>query len=195
MNRDRNTNIPKSLTEAELLAVSVVPPIQLNGPITLSPYDPNWPLQYDHLAKQIHQALGESVLQLEHVGSTSVPDLSAKPIIDIVMVVMDSSVESAYIPPLEKIGYTLKIREPDWHEHRLLKPKDIDGNLHVFSPGCEEIEKMIRFRDWLRGNPSDRQLYEDTKQHLAAKTWKYVQNYADAKAEVIQTIMGRAGYS
>lgn len=187
---DRPT--PNTMTEAQILAASVVPPAQLNGPIKLSPYHSRWPSDYEHLANQIHQALGDIVLQLEHVGSTSVPGLAAKPIIDMVMVVADSSAESTYVPPLEQIGYTLKIREPDWNEHRLLKPKTIDGNLHVFSQGCEEIKKMIRFRDWLRTHPDDRQLYENTKLSLAAKTWKYTQNYADAKSEVIQTIMNRA---
>jgi GrpB-like predicted nucleotidyltransferase (UPF0157 family) len=93
---------------------------------------------------------------------------------------------------LEGIGYTLRIREPHWHEHRLLKAPEVQGNLHVFSEGCEEIERMLTFRDWLRNNIEDRILYEETKRQLAARTWKYTQNYADAKSEVVEAILARA---
>ena len=109
-----------------------------------------------------------------------------------VLAVEDSSDEPSYVKPLEKKGYTLRIREPDWHEHRLLKPPDVGGNLHVFSTGCEEIEQMLLFRDWLRNHADDRLLYEETKRELAARTWKYRQNYADAKSEVVQEILARA---
>ena len=132
------------------------------------------------------------MLLLEHVGSTSVPGLSAKPIIDIVMAVADSSDEASYVKQLEERGYTLRIREPDWYEHRLLKPPEVPGNLHVFSAGCPEIEQMLLFRDWLRAHAEDRLLYEATKRELAARTWKYTQNYADAKSEVVQAILARA---
>jgi len=99
---------------------------------------------------------------------------------------------ASYVKPLEKKGYTPRIREPDWHEHRLLKPPDVPGNLHVFSEGCEQIEQMLLFRDWLCNHASDRLVYEETKRKLAAQTWKYTQNYADAKTEVIQGILARA---
>ena len=164
----------------------------LNSTIHLAPYDPAWPMQFEVLKKQICEVLKTTVLQLEHVGSTSVPGLSAKPVIDMVLVVTDSSEETSYVKPLEEIGYTLRIREPDWYEHRVLNPPVIKGNLHVFSPGCEEIDRMIMFRDWLRTHPEDRDHYENTKGELAARTWKYVQNYADAKSEVVQDILSRA---
>jgi GrpB-like predicted nucleotidyltransferase (UPF0157 family) len=118
--------------------------------------------------------------------------LSAKPIIDMVLAVADSSDEASYVKPLEEKGYTLRIREPDWHEHRLLKAPGVKGNLHVFSSGCKEIERMLLFRDWLRIHADDRLLYEGTKRELAARTWKYTQNYADAKAKVVQEILARA---
>jgi len=108
------------------------------------------------------------------------------------LVVHDSSDEPAYVPALESQGYRLHIREPDWYEHRLLKSSSVDGNLHVFSAGCEEIERMLLFRDWLRTHAEDRQRYEDTKRVLAARTWKYTQNYADAKSEIIHEILARA---
>ena len=117
--------------------------------------------------------------------------LPAKPLIDINLVVPDTTDEAAYVPPPEAIGYVLRIREPDWFEHRMLRGFDPPVNLHVFPPGCEEVERMLRFRDHLRTNEADRELYNRTKRELAAKEWKYVQNYADAKSAVVQEILAR----
>lgn len=195
MQEDRSTDSPRAntpMTEDQIIAATVGERQPLNSTIYLAPYDPAWPSLFTRLAKQIHEALGDAILLLEHVGSTSVPGLSAKPIIDMVLAVADSSDESSYVKPLEEKGYTLRIREPDWYEHRLLKPPEVEGNLHVFSAGCEEIERMLLFRDWLRIHADDRLLYEETKRELAARTWKYTQNYADAKAEVVQEILARA---
>jgi GrpB-like predicted nucleotidyltransferase (UPF0157 family) len=193
--KDRSTDSSKAntpLTEEQIIAATVGERRPLNSTIYLAPYDPAWPLLFSRLAEQIREALGDGVLLLEHVGSTSVPGLSAKPIIDIVLVVADSSDESSYVKPLEEKGYTLRIREPDWYEHRMLIPPDVQGHLHVFSDGCEEIERMLLFRDWLRNHADDRLLYEETKRELAARTWKYTQNYADAKSEVVEEILARA---
>ena len=96
------------------------------------------------------------------------------------------------MPPLEAAGYVLRIREPDWHEHRVFKGPDTDVNLHVFSSGCTEIERFLRFRDHLRSNDGDRLLYEQTKRALAQRTWKYVQDYADAKTQTVEEILARA---
>jgi GrpB-like predicted nucleotidyltransferase (UPF0157 family) len=164
----------------------------LNRTIYLAPYDPGWPLKFLLLANQIRDILSEKVLLLEHVGSTSVPGLSAKPVIDMVLAVSDSTDESSYVPLLEEQGFTLRIREPDWFQHRLLKAPNEDANLHVFSFGCEEIKRMLAFRDWLRLHEEDRRLYEETKRQLAKQTWKQTQNYADAKSQVVQEIVGRA---
>ena len=195
MEEDSSTDSPRAnapMTEDQIIAATVGERQPLNSTIYLAPYDPAWPSLFIRLAKQIREALGDAILLLEHVGSTSVPGLSAKPIIDMVLAVADSSDESSYVKPLEEKGYTLRIREPDWHEHRLLKPPEVEGNLHVFSAGCEEIERMLLFRDWLRTHADDRLLYEETKRELAARTWKYTQNYADAKAKVVQEILARA---
>ena len=132
------------------------------------------------------------LLELEHVGSTSVPGLTAKPRLDLQLVVADSADEAAYVPALEAAGYTLTIREPDWHEHRLLRGSDPAVNLHVFSAGCEEIDRVLRFRDRLRSDDADRELYASTKRELARQPWQYVQNYADAKSAVIEEILLRS---
>lgn len=163
-----------------------------NSTIYLAPYDPSWPSQFKELAKRVRLALEEKVLMLEHVGSTSIPGLSAKPIIDLLLVVADSRDEPSYLPALENQGFYLRIREPDWHEHRLLKSRDIIANLHVFSQGCPEVDRLLVFRDWLRSHPGDRKLYERTKQELAAQIWEYTQHYADAKTEVVEEILERA---
>jgi GrpB-like predicted nucleotidyltransferase (UPF0157 family) len=93
---------------------------------------------------------------------------------------------------MEGAGYVLRIREPDWFEHRLFKGPDTNINLHVFSAGCDETDRMVLFRDWLRGNDADRELYARAKRELASHDWKYVQQYADAKTTVVTEIMSRA---
>lgn len=163
-----------------------------DAPITLVPYDPKWPELYAREAERIRTALGQRVLMIEHVGSTSVHGLTAKPIIDILVAVPDSSNEPSYVPLLEKAGYRLTIREPDWHQHRLFKGPDTNINMHVFTIGSVEIERTLRLRNWLRKTPEDRRLYAETKQDLARQKWHFVQNYADAKSKLIEAILSRA---
>lgn len=179
-------------TEEEMRAATIGPLQPLAGKIVIVDYDPRWPEQYATEARKIRGALGARALLLEHVGSTSVPNLAAKPILDIVLVVADSADEASYVPALEQTGYVLRNREPAWYEHRVLKGVEPTVNLHVFSPGCPETERMVRMRDWLRTHEDDRALYEKTKRELAQRTWKYVQNYADAKTAVGEAILARA---
>jgi GrpB-like predicted nucleotidyltransferase (UPF0157 family) len=160
--------------------------------IVIAEYDPAWPSLYAAEAERVRGVLGERVLRLEHVGSTSVPGLPAKPIIDMLLAVADSSLEAAYVPDMERAGYTLRVREPEWFEHRLFKGPVTDINLHVFSDGCAEIDRMLRFRDWLRTHPADRELYLRTKRDLAQQEWEKTQAYADAKTGVVKEILARA---
>mgnify|MGYP002409103975 CR=1 FL=1 len=164
----------------------------LHSTITLVVYDPHWPKLFEREADRIRSLLGGRALRLEHVGSTSVPGLCAKPIIDILLTVEDSSDEASYVPALEAAGYVLRIREPDWFEHRVFKGPDTDINLHVFSEGTSEAERMLRFRDWLRTNKADRGKHVQVKRELARQVWDNVQNYADAKTAVVSEIMERA---
>ena len=179
-------------TEEQILAARIGPPQVLDGPITLVDYDPAWPRLFERGAIRIRDALGGRALRLEHVGSTSVPGLAAKPRLDILLVIADSADEETYGPALQAAGYVLRIRQPDWYEHRVFKGPDTDVNLHVFSAGCPEIDRMLLFRDWLRNHESDRLLYERTKRELAVRRWKYTQNYADAKTAVVEEILVRA---
>lgn len=160
--------------------------------VHLADYDPVWQERYARTAAQIKRALGQQLCRIEHVGSTSVPGLAAKPIIDIALEVADSADEAAYVPELEALGYELRIREPEWFGHRLLRPPDRSVHLHVFSAGCAETDRMVRFRDRLRADETDRTLYERTKRDLAVRDWAYMQQYADAKGDVVAAIMARA---
>jgi GrpB-like predicted nucleotidyltransferase (UPF0157 family) len=180
------------LSEDYLREVTVGELTPRSATIRIVEYDPTWPNQFQVEAERIRSALGERALRIEHVGSTSVVDLPAKPIIDIVLGVAESADEAGYVAALEAIGYRLHIREPGWHEHRMSKGPGNNVNLHVFSSKCPQIERMLRFRDWLRSSREDRELYARTKRALAEQVWKYTQNYADAKSAVISEIMSRA---
>jgi GrpB-like predicted nucleotidyltransferase (UPF0157 family) len=180
------------LSEEQIRAQTVGDLTPLAGPIVLADYDPQWPVLFQREADRIRMVLGNRALQIEHAGSTAVPGLAAKPIIDVLLVVADSANEDSYAPDLEAAGYSLRIREIDWYEHRMFKGPDVDINLHVFSSGCPEIGRMLMFRDWLRNTAADRDLYARTKLALALNEWQYVQNYADAKTAVIDEIVARA---
>lgn len=165
------------------------------GPIVIAEYDPRWPALFHREAGRIRAALGERAIVIEHTGSTSIPGLAAKPTIDILVVVASSADEESYAPALESAGYVLRIREADWHEHRMFKGPDTSVNVHVLSSGCPEIDRILLFRDWLRANRADRELYAQTKRELAGNDWTYVQQYADAKTAVIEEIIARARQS
>jgi GrpB-like predicted nucleotidyltransferase (UPF0157 family) len=189
------TTAPRPRTDEEIQSIWVEPVPVLAGPIVLAEPDPAWPDLFAREEARIRSILGNRVVRLEHTGSTSVPGLAAKPIIDITMTVADVLDEPAYAADLEAAGYRLVIREgePEWYDHRVFKGPDTNINLHVFSAGCPELDRMVGFRDWLRTHDDDRALYEATKRDLATREWTYVQNYADAKGEVVEQIAARAG--
>ena len=170
----------------------LVPRVRHDGPVRLAEPDPGWAAQFTREEERIRAALGPRAVQVEHVGSTSVPGLAAKPLIDIVLTVRDSADETAYVPDLTAAGYVLVVREPDWYEHRFLRDRKADVQIHVFSVGSPEVERMLTFRDRLRTRPEERELYERTKRELAARRWDYVQDYADAKSAVVEEIISRA---
>lgn len=157
--------------------------------------DPDWPQQYEDLAARIREALGWRVLQLEHVGSTSVAGLAAKPIIDIDLTVADPGREQDYIPALEPIGFWLRLREPWWHGHRVLRADQPLCNLHVFGFDSPELVRHRIFRDWLRGNPVDRDRYALAKRRAASEAslaGEHVVQYNARKQQVTREIYQRA---
>ena len=157
--------------------------------------DPAWPAMYDMLARRIAAALGEKALAIEHVGSTSVPGLPAKPVIDVDLTVADSADEPSWLPQLEAVGFELRIREPWWHEHRCLVCEAPRANLHVFSPDCPEPIRHRIFREWLCEHPEDLALYRDAKLGAASTSnaaGEHVMEYNARKEPVIRAIYDRA---
>lgn len=157
--------------------------------ISIVEYDPRWPELYREWAKQVRQVLGDRALSVDHIGSTSVPGLAAKPIIDILVTVANVEDETAYIGPLTTIGLVLRVREP---EHRMLRTPARDIHLHVYEPQNAAVQNYRDLRDWLRGDRADRELYAETKRQLARQPWSDMNHYAEAKTEVISRILSRA---
>ena len=179
-------------SDSDAVGVPIGGPTLHDDTIHLAHHDPEWAAMFEGEAARIRATLAGAEIAVHHAGSTSVPGLAAKPIIDIVLTVPDSADEAAYVERMEAGGYVLQIREPDWYEHRLFKGPDVDINIHVFSDGCTEVDRMLAFRDHLRADDADRLLYESAKRELAARRWTYVQDYADAKSDVVADIMSRA---
>ncbi|MBA1394289.1 GrpB family protein, partial [Lactobacillus sp. XV13L] len=167
-------------------------PVSQNQPIKLAGYDPRWPQLFQKERAKIEQALGKTALKIEHVGSTAIPGLSAKPIIDILLVVPQPADERAYVSQLEAAGYVLRIREPDEEEHRMFIGSQRQLHIHVYGPASREACDLVLFRDWLRANEPDRVKYQELKKQLAAKSWRTVQDYADAKGPLVAEIKARA---
>lgn len=160
--------------------------------IVVADYDPAWPKRFRREEARIRAALDEAALSVEHIGSTSVPGLAAKPIVDVLLVVEDSGDEASYLPALEGAGYVLRVREPDFDEHRMFMTPEKDVHVHVYSAGSKEIDRYLLLRDRLREDEGDRELYARTKRGLAGRDWPSMDHYAEAKTEVIESIIARA---
>ncbi|PLB55591.1 GrpB domain protein [Aspergillus steynii IBT 23096] len=163
-------------------------------PIEIIDPNPTWPHTFTLISQRIQSALGPTLLSIEHVGSTSVPSLPAKDVIDIDILVEDPSAEESYIPALEALGFQFLIREEHWHRHRLLGLEDPYVNLHVFGPESLEAIRHRLFRDWLRSHPEDRDLYAKAKREAAAESramGETVMQYNDRKEPVIRDILRR----
>jgi GrpB-like predicted nucleotidyltransferase (UPF0157 family) len=163
--------------------------------IEIADPDPSWPRQYDYLASRIRAALGWRALQLDHVGSTSVPGLAAKPVIDVDLTVADPGREQDYVPALQAIGFRLTIREPWWHGHRVLRAAEPSCNLHVFGFDSPEPIRHRILRNWLRGNPEERDRYAAAKREaafMANAAGEHVMQYNARKQQVIREIYHRA---
>ena len=163
--------------------------------IEMTDPDPAWPRHYDGLAARIREALGWRVLQLDHVGSTAVAGLPAKPVIDIDLTVADPGREQDYVPALETAGFQLTGREPWWYGHRMLRAGDPPCNLHVFGFDSPELVRHRIFRDWLRGNPGECDRYAAAKREAASRAnagGEHVMQYNARKQQVIREIYHRA---
>ncbi|MCU7724026.1 GrpB family protein [Actinoplanes sp. KI2] len=158
-------------------------------PIVIEEYDPAWADRYEAVAATLRGTLADQVLGLEHVGSTSVPGLAAKSIVDVDLTIADTEEESRYLPALEELGYVLVLREPWWHGHRMLVDADETIHLHVWPRDTPEAVRHRLLRDWLRTHPDDRELYAATKRRLAREAADG--DYTMAKSEVIDAIFER----
>ena len=138
--------------------------------IRIEEYDEEWPRRFDNAERLICGALGDRICELHQVGSTAVPGLPAKPFVDVDLVVADPADEASYVPDLEAAGFSHRIREPWWHEHRLLVQPEPRVTLHVFGPDCPEVIRHLMFRDWLRDRPDERDRYASAKRAAAAIT-------------------------
>jgi GrpB-like predicted nucleotidyltransferase (UPF0157 family) len=152
-------------------------------------HDPAWPARFAELEARIRPALGDAALAVEHIGSTSVPGLAAKPIVDVLVVVTDVDDEPSYVPAMEGAGFVLRVREAG---HRMFRTPARDVHVHVYSAGDQAITDYLDLRDWLRVDESDRALYADVKRDLARRPWCDMNHYAEAKSDVIQQVLGRA---
>jgi GrpB-like predicted nucleotidyltransferase (UPF0157 family) len=184
--------VPDPLTDEALRAVLV------NGlqptRVTLVEHDPRWFERFAARAAELRRALGSRARLVEHVGSTAVPGLAAKPVVDIVVGIDDPDDEPAYLPALKTIGYEVRVREP---QHRCLRAGEPDEpvNLHCYPPGHDEVGRMLAFRDRLRGDPGDRLRYETAKRELARRTWPDMNYYAEAKHPTIAAVLRNAGWA
>lgn len=189
--------IPRQVRErfhgtADQSATSLVGPApRFFDSVVIEESDPTWADRFAHEARALRSGLGDPILRVEHVGSTSVPDLAAKPIIDIDMTVVDPDDEDTYVPALRGLGYRLVLREPWWNGHRMLVSASEDVNLHVWPAGAPEPIRHLLFRDWLRTHPTDRLAYERAKRRLAGQAATTPRGYALSKSDVIDDIYNR----
>ena len=152
--------------------------------IVIADYDPAWPRRFAVERERIRAALGDRALRIEHIGSTSVPGLAAKPIVDILVEV--ARLEDA---DLERAGYVLRVREDG---HRMFRTPELDVHVHVWPSGHPDIAAQLAFRDRLRASRSDRDAYEALKRELAGRDWPDMNHYAEAKGPLIREILARA---
>jgi GrpB-like predicted nucleotidyltransferase (UPF0157 family)/chloramphenicol 3-O-phosphotransferase len=157
--------------------------------IVIVPYDAQWPLIYAVHEARIRAVLGDRARRIEHIGSTAVPDLAAKAIVDIQVSVVDPEDEPTYLPELGAVGYELRVREGG---HRMLRTPSLDVHVHVCAVDGDWERRPLLFRDWLRRSAADRALYAEAKTRLAERSWPTMDHYAEAKTPVVTEILGRA---
>lgn len=160
--------------------------------IVIVDYDPGWPARYELERRKILGALGASAIRIEHMGSTAVPGLAAKPIVDVLVAVADVGDEPALAGPLEDAGYRLRVREP---AHLMFRTPERDVHVHIWSASDPEVARHLAFRDQLRRSAADREVYVALKRELAARDWDSMDEYADAKGELISEILARIDLS
>lgn len=156
--------------------------------IELVAHDPQWAVRYECERARIAAALGHTAERIEHIGSTTVPGLAAKPVVDILVALGNPHDEIARAA-LERAGYMLCVNEPG---HRMFRTQAMDVHVHLWAANSDDVTRHLLFRDWLRAHSEDRRLYEHVKGKLAERTWRDRNEYAQAKTPVISAILRRA---
>jgi GrpB-like predicted nucleotidyltransferase (UPF0157 family) len=159
------------------------------GRIVIADYDPAWPARFERERARIEAAIGGVAIRIEHIGSTSVPGLAAKPIVDILVTVANADDEAAFAPALTDAGYVLRVREPG---HRMFRRPERDVHVHVWADDDPEVGRYLAFRDRLRSSPEDRAAYERLKRELATRDWEDMNHYANAKGELVEDVLARS---
>jgi GrpB-like predicted nucleotidyltransferase (UPF0157 family) len=167
--------------------------VLIGGPerraIVIADYDPDWPARFSAQRDRVQRALGPLTMRIEHIGSTAVPGLAAKPVIDMLVTVADADDESVLVPAMASAGYQLRVRETG---HRMFRTPDRDAHVHVWADSDPEVSRYLRFRDRLRASAEDRPAYEQLKRELSAHDWPDMNHYADAKSVLIEQLLTRA---
>ncbi len=158
--------------------------------IVIVEYDPAWPTRFERERARVAAALGERALAIEHVGSTAVPGLAAKPIVDVLVTVADPE-DAVVVERLCEAGYEPRVREPG---HRMVRTPERDVHVHVWGAGDSEVGRLLAFRERLRVSPEDRAAYERLKRELARRSWGDMNEYADAKGPLIEAILAHSDH-
>jgi GrpB-like predicted nucleotidyltransferase (UPF0157 family) len=157
--------------------------------ILIADYSQSWPERFERERARIARVLGPALIRIDHIGSTSIPGLAAKPIVDIQASVPDVEDDDQYMSLLESIGYVLRLREAD---HRMLRTPAVTVHVHICSAGSDWERRHLLFRDWLRADERDRRAYEALKRQLAVRDWPDVSEYTAAKTDLVAEIAERA---
>lgn len=161
--------------------------------INIAPYDENWPLLYQAERDALARACGPLALAIEHVGSTSVPGLAAKPVIDILVVLRRHEDGVACVAPLEALGYEYRGANGITARHYFNKGRPHSHHVHMLPEGHREITRLLGFRDHLRVHPEAARAYEGLKRDLARRFQDDRPSYTEAKSEFCASIWQQAG--
>ncbi len=161
--------------------------------IIIAPYNPEWSIQFQKEKALLETVLAGKKARIEHIGSTSVENLDAKPIIDIMIGIPDFSLVDACIEPVRSLGYEYP---PDYQNffpkrryfRKWLNSETRSHHIHLTEIDCQFWKRHLFFRNYLRSHPKTRQAYEDLKHNLAKREWEEMDSYAKAKTEFIQSI-------
>lgn len=165
----------------------------MTAPVVIVDYNPRWPLLYEQEMKLIHRVLGSRIKAIEHIGSTAIPNLGGKNIIDIMVGVSNVDEANECLLPLESIGYKVVTPQGDnaeWY-YCLGKDQQAGYHLHLVKFSSEHWNRHLLFRDFLRKNPQVSKEYYNLKKELAAKYGTDRLGYTEAKTMFIESTIAR----